>query len=305
MNDKTSETTSPLRRKAASEVKTLCGVIMPISATLTHSEEHWRSVQTLLHRGIDAAGFEPRNVWESASTDRISERIIGNIFEVPIAVVDVSDLNPNVMLELGLRLASKKPTVVVANEGGDIPFDIRDFHATFYPPDMNMLGMEDFFRKLGKVLQEKHTAYSSESYTPFLGKVIVDVASPQTRELGLNELLLSRLEEISARLGSVELVVRRPRPSPSGGVPNRNARRAFPDGNARGTVEVEIPAGLAGAFINDALELFEIDEVTTKSEGDGKATLSVHFSGAQSHSAAWELVSNLAQKHGGEMEMPF
>ena len=83
----------------------VCGLILPISETANHSEEHWTNIRTLLHRGIAAAGFDPQNVWENTSKDRISERIIGNIFQVPLAVADISDLNPNVMLELGLRLA--------------------------------------------------------------------------------------------------------------------------------------------------------------------------------------------------------
>jgi len=121
MNERARETRAG-KGRPSSEPNSECGVIMPISATSSHSEEHWRKVQTLLHRGISDAGFTPRNVWESPTSDRISERIIGSIFEVPIAVADISDLNPNVMLELGLRLASKRPTVVVANTGGEIPF---------------------------------------------------------------------------------------------------------------------------------------------------------------------------------------
>jgi hypothetical protein len=276
---------------------TSCGVIMPISETASRSEDQWRSAQTLLHRGITSAGFVPLNVWENTSTDRISERIIGNIFEVPIAVADISDLNPNVMLELGLRLASKKPTVVVAVSGSNIPFDIRDFHATFYPADMNMLGMEDFFRKLAKVLQEKHAASKAQGYTPFLGNVIVDVASPETREVGVNELLLSRLDEITARLASLEAVTRRPRGGPA--LPRPSAS------SARGTFMVEIDEEAAHDFISEAMEEFEIDRVEKVGMRAGKSALSVHFSGADSPSAAWDMIGRIASKHGGEIEDPF
>src|SRR4051794_3026748 len=113
MPDSGTAQTSMTKAKQSRQLEgPICGVIMPISATANLSEQHWQNLQTLLHRAIAAAGFSPRNVWESTSTDRISERIIGNIFQVPIAVADISDLNPNVMLELGLRLASKKPTIV-------------------------------------------------------------------------------------------------------------------------------------------------------------------------------------------------
>ncbi len=151
------------------------------------------------------------NVWENTAADRVSERIIANIFEQPLVVADISDLNPNVMLELGLRLASKKPTVVVVNSGGAIPFDIRDFHAIIYPADLNMLGMEEFFRKLSKTLKEKYQAFTSENYQPFLGSVVVDVISPGHREVSFDEAIVDRLQEISVRLAQLESATK-PRP---------------------------------------------------------------------------------------------
>src|SRR4051794_30951258 len=99
---------------------------------------------------------------------------------------------------------------------------------------MNMLGMEDFFRSLAKALQEKHAAYQSDKYTPFLGHVIVDVVSPETREVEFNELLLTRLDEITQRLSSVESEVRKPK----GGGSQRTSRA---DLRYAGTLIVEIP----------------------------------------------------------------
>lgn len=142
------------RSAADPEERICCGVVMPISATSNHVETHWKDVLKLLHRAISNAGFEPVNVWESSSNDRISERIVGNLFNLPLVVVDISDLNPNVMFELGLRLSSKKPTIVVCNSGGEIPFDIRDFEALFYPTDLNIIQIEEFFSKLEKSIKE-------------------------------------------------------------------------------------------------------------------------------------------------------
>jgi hypothetical protein len=181
-----------------------CGVIMPISSTSNQTEQHWSDVQKLLHRAISEAEFSPVNVWTNELTDRVSERIVGNIYSHDIVVADISDLNPNVMLELGLRLASKKPTIVVVNSGGTIPFDIRDFHAIHYPADLNILGMEEFFSALQESLKIKLTAYRNGTYTPFLGQVVVDVLSPETREVPLDELVLAKLDELGSRLGRLE-----------------------------------------------------------------------------------------------------
>jgi hypothetical protein len=292
-------------RNAAASVKELhqeapsCGVIMPISETANHVEAHWQAVQTLLHRAINAAGFSPRNVWESTATDRISERIIGNIFQVPIVVADITDLNPNVMLELGLRLSSKKPTVVVATTGSDIPFDIRDFHAVFYPADMNMLGMEEFFRKLTRVLQEKYRAFTGDAYVPFLGNVIVDVASPETREVGANEIILSRLDDIAARLGTMEAASR----APKGNLSSFRIRPASSPAN--GTSTVRIPDEGVAAFVSSAHGLLEVDSIREKSSDAGFTELDVNWSGAESFIAIDNKLSEIANRFGGDTDIPF
>ena len=90
----------------------VCGLIIPISGTTNHSEKHWSDMRDLLSRAIENASLKPVPVWINSSTDRVSERIVGNIFRFPVCIADISDQNPNVMLELGLRLASKKPTIV-------------------------------------------------------------------------------------------------------------------------------------------------------------------------------------------------
>jgi hypothetical protein len=180
--------------------KPTCGIIMPISATINHTAAHWIDVRTLISRAIEKANFVAAPVWENSTIDRVSERIIGNIFQFDLAIADISDSNPNVMLELGLRLASKKPTIVIINAGGNIPFDIRDFHALEYPASLSMLEMETFIDTLAKTLTAKHAASQEEGYTPFLGKVVVDVVQPGERQLPLDKYFLNRLDEISAKI---------------------------------------------------------------------------------------------------------
>jgi len=276
----------------------VCGVIMPISETATHTELHWQSIQTLLHRAIVTAGFTAKNVWEG-TTDRISERIIANIFQMPIVLADITDLNPNVMLELGLRLASKRPTVVIATTASVIPFDIRDFHAVLYPADMNMLGMEDFFKRLGRVLQDKYRAMQSETYVSFLGNVIVDVASPETREVGVNDIILTRLDDISSRLRSVESMSKLVRNPVSNAVAHRSSKPLS------GSVYVIVPEANVDDFTKVAMELFEVDIVQMKSSKSGMINLEVMWSGGDGHFAMDNKISEIAARFGGDTDLPF
>lgn len=189
-----------------------CGLIMPISATSSHEKSHWDSMLELLGRAIANAGYLPRPVWINSSTDRVSERIIGNIFDHPIVIADITDLNPNVMFELGLRLASRKPTVVIMEDGGIIPFDIRDFHIHIYPVNLSILKMERFLTELSADLIAKTKSYNNDQYVPFLSKIVVDVVSPDKREITMNDFVLEQLQELNRRVANIDVRARVKRP---------------------------------------------------------------------------------------------
>lgn len=181
-----------------------CGVIMPISDSASHGAAHWEAVKTLIHRSIAKAGMVPHNVWEGAAVDRITSRILSNIFADPIAVCDISDLNPNVMFELGLRLSSKKPTIVVREDGAKIPFDIADFSVLAYPKDLSILRMEQFIEDLSSDLISKIKAVEDKTYEPFLANVKVEVLEPQSQEVSFEQIVSSQLNNILERITSLE-----------------------------------------------------------------------------------------------------
>lgn len=180
-----------------------CGIIMPISATANHSSGHWVEVLTLITRAVEKAKFVATPVWQNSVIDRVSKRIIENIFKFPIVIADISDSNPNVMLELGLRLASKKPTIVIMNKGGNIPFDIHDFHALTYPASLSILEMEKFVEELAISIESKYEAYIKDEYTPFLDNVVVDVVKPGQREVSLDKYVLDKLDELSGKISRI------------------------------------------------------------------------------------------------------
>lgn len=194
------------KQLSSEEVQSECGVIMPISASINHDASHWLDVQTLHHRGIELAGLKPKNVWTGSAVDRITPRILGSLLTAPIALCDISDLNPNVMLELGLRLASKKPTIVVAEEGSTIPFDIKDFETLMYPANLNLLGMERYFEQLAGQLTSKLEAVENGTYEPFLSGVTFDYLEPEGRAIPFEKLVESRLDAITTRLDSIEFL---------------------------------------------------------------------------------------------------
>src|SRR4051794_24255330 len=93
-----------------------CGIVMPISALDGCSEAHWADVLDILKTAIKSAGFRPDLVSRSDEVTIIHKTIITNLYDNPIVVCDVSGKNPNVMFELGIRLAFDKPTIIIKDD---------------------------------------------------------------------------------------------------------------------------------------------------------------------------------------------
>lgn len=195
-----------------SEVETVveparaCGIVMPISATPTHSAEHWAAVKELIERAARDAGFNPKAVWVAGDTDAITVRIVSQIVSAPMIVCDITDHNPNVMFELGLRLSAKFPTIIIREEGTKMPFDIADFEAIDYPLHLKFLQTETFIKKLAVSMKDKMTAFDNKTYRAFYenleGVPVVDPIS--VKEVPFNEFVAEKLVEISDRLDGME-----------------------------------------------------------------------------------------------------
>ncbi len=112
--------------------KTRCFVIMPFSKTDSHPEAYWTShFEKFLKPLIE----EVENVEASrsqAARGGITPEIIMNLIESDLVVADITDYNPNVLWELGVRHSFKPGTITIAEEGTQIPFDIKDKGVLFY-----------------------------------------------------------------------------------------------------------------------------------------------------------------------------
>jgi hypothetical protein len=100
--------------------KTLsCGLVMPISAIDGCTAEHWSEVKSIIIEAVESITdpiFSVRLVGDADDIGVIQKRIVQNLYSSDIIVCDVSGKNPNVMFELGMRLAFDKPTVIVKDE---------------------------------------------------------------------------------------------------------------------------------------------------------------------------------------------
>lgn len=122
--------------------KKRCFVIMPFSRTEHHADEYWtRHFELYLKPLIEK--FDELEVFRSEPLrGDISSQIITNLVNSDIVIADLTDHNPNVFWELGVRQSYKYCTITIAEIGTQIPFHFSHKGILFYHGEH--LGNQDF-----------------------------------------------------------------------------------------------------------------------------------------------------------------
>jgi hypothetical protein len=86
----------------------------------------------VIQKQAEAAGFEVIRIDEKPGPGIIFQDIQREIEQAEIVVAEISPPNPNVFYELGYAHALGKPTILLAQRGAQLPFDISSFRVVFY-----------------------------------------------------------------------------------------------------------------------------------------------------------------------------
>lgn len=100
-------------------------VVMPFTEkTGKYAEGFYKEVlKNLITPAGVAAGFSVETARKDGS-DIIHATIINDLLDADLVIADLSDHNPNVLFELGVRLAFDKPTALIRAEGTGPIFDV-------------------------------------------------------------------------------------------------------------------------------------------------------------------------------------
>ena len=176
----------------------LCGLIMPISSIDGCSEAHWLDVKKIITDSITSSGFKANLVSDADDVGVIQKRIIQNIYDNPIVVCDVSCKNPNVMFELGMRLAFDKPTIIIKDDKTSYTFDTSNIEHLEYPRDLRFNKIIEFKEKLkDKILATIKATSENKNYTTFLGHFgKFNVANIETKDISKEDYIIEELNEL-------------------------------------------------------------------------------------------------------------
>jgi len=186
--------------------KPVCGVVMPISTIDGCSESHWADVLEIVTEAIEEAGFGANLVSNADDVGIIHKRIIQNLYDNPIVVCDVSGKNPNVMFELGMRLAFDKPTVIIKDEKTTYSFDTSAIEHIEYPRDLRFSRIVDFKVKLTEKIVATHKrATTDPNFTTFLKHFgEFTVAKLDKKEVSGQEFIMEELRGIRSAVRRME-----------------------------------------------------------------------------------------------------
>lgn len=194
-----------------------CGVVMPISSTGDYTDSHWADVLTIINSAIADAGLEANMVSSADEVTVIQKTIVQNLYDNPIVVCDVSGKNPNVMFELGLRLAFDKPTIIVKDSATTFSFDTGPVEHLQYPRDLRFGKIVEFKAKLTeKIKATLEAAAKDPKYSTFLkhfGKFTV--AKLDEKEVSSQEYVIEEIRSLRQEIAGLNRPLGRP-PRPSG-----------------------------------------------------------------------------------------
>jgi hypothetical protein len=86
----------------------------------------------VIQKQAEANGFDVVRIDEKAGPGVIFQDIQREIEQAEVVIAEITPANPNVFYELGYAHALGKPTILLAQRGSQLPFDIRSFRVVFY-----------------------------------------------------------------------------------------------------------------------------------------------------------------------------
>lgn len=181
-----------------------CFIAMPITVheneeALYGDPEHWAHVMNhLFIPAIEQAGF--RSIVPSAKgTSMIHGQIVQNLTEADLVLCDLSQHNPNVLFELGVRTSLNKPVALVKDAHLGLPFDIQGLNTHHYDASLSPWLLESQVELLSAHIAD--TVAVSQNINPLWKHfgVAISATSPASDGDPLDaklQLILERLDHV-------------------------------------------------------------------------------------------------------------
>ncbi|WP_192891109.1 hypothetical protein [Vibrio bathopelagicus] len=176
-----------------------CFIVTPIGA---ESSETRRAADGLIDAVLEPVckelGLEVVVAHRVDKSGSITTQVIEHVINAELVIANLSELNPNVMYELGLRHAARKPVISLAVDGTRLPFDISDERTIFYKDDMaGVMKLRETLLSMAR-LAVKDEEPDNPVYRAMTHKVMKEVASNETVDGQLGKYLIDRIDKMES-----------------------------------------------------------------------------------------------------------
>ena len=103
--------------------------LFAVSPINTRADEVY---ELIIRRVADSLGLKPLRADKLSDAGCINRQIDDHLNHDAVVVADVTECNENVSLELGWRLCTGKPCVIIAERGKKLPFRITTHRVIFF-----------------------------------------------------------------------------------------------------------------------------------------------------------------------------
>ena len=271
--------------------KKKCFVIMPVSKTKSCSTRQWTTIFNVMIKpavvgsrlGFTCERARPR-------TGNLIRDILNELNGADVVIADLTDTNPNVFYELGVRHTLRNRTILIAQDMKYVPSDLKSYWAIVYKKGLS--GLQDFKDKIRNVLREMmmNPEKPDNPVADFLGEKNISLLS-QERSANLKK-LTALVSELSYNLSLFDEILSTVEASEKA---QKQKKKQFTVSNVRfnnicvtellSTRYIELPEEYLGILmklnqnilaLNACLELWRIENFYTEVEKTFKNSLPMH-----------------------------
>jgi hypothetical protein len=144
-----------------------CFVAMPIKSSGSAEHRHYEAIFETIRDSIVASGFDCLRADKDLGVGNISRRIVQRLVSAEIVIADLTDLNPNVFYELGVRHAMRRLGTILLmdkSKSESVPFDVNQYEVIFYEGDI--AGIRELVRKVNDAVRKVSASGAADSDSP-------------------------------------------------------------------------------------------------------------------------------------------
>jgi len=111
-------------------------VIMPMNNTDHFSKIEWQKFyEDVIYKNVTSSGFACKRSDSDITRGSLIKNLVKNLASSYVVLADITDYNPNVMYELGIRHALAIRTIIIVQKGIIVPFDLKTYWYMEYDPN--------------------------------------------------------------------------------------------------------------------------------------------------------------------------